>query len=50
LLASNAAEISALSKINLTLIAHAPIESLGSYETDEKAVDQTDAENRADFF
>src|SRR5206468_13071398 len=49
LLASNAAAISASSKNNLTSTTHLTYDSYGTHETNQKTLDQTDAENRAHF-
>jgi hypothetical protein len=45
----NAAAISALLKNSLTHMAHIPMRD-GAHETNQKALDQADAENRADLF
>src|SRR5437867_12669388 len=45
----NAAATSVLSRNNVTYTAILSYESRGIYETDQKAVDQTDVENRADL-
>jgi len=41
---------SALLKNNLTQATHLTYQNHGTHETDQKAVDQTDAEDRADLF
>jgi hypothetical protein len=48
--ASNEAATSASSKINLTYIIHLTYESYGTHEANQKTLDQTKAENRADLF
>ena len=41
---------SVLLKNNLTHTTHLTYQKHGTHETDQKAVDQTDAEDRADLF
>ena len=48
--ASNEVATSVSSKNNLTHTTHLTYETDGIHETDQKEVDQTDAEDRADLF